>query len=365
MNGKTIVRYFASLMVAIMLMAAVPMLPGSITGSSGTVGLAVTAEAAVVYYPKCASKYSSIVDALKSIGVDSSYSNRKSIAQINGISNYTGTASQNNTLLNLLKQGRLIKSKTNNPSIALSTGNFTLDLNGTKSKVITVSHQYSRSCCYSWETSGNNNYARMTWGSWINNGTACPLTVQGQSKGSFRLRVHLKDWSTKSIVASTGWINITVTKSTVTTNGATAIYNKAYSQLGKKQGDYLSLGFHRRAWCADFVSWCARCVGQSNAIPWKAAVADLRTAIKNAGGKEYSKATIQKGNFTPKRGDIIIFKSNGASHVGIVNYKSGNYIYYIDGNNTSNGNDAKSCVHYSSTSIYNSRFTCVLRPKYR
>ena len=365
MKGKPIVRFFASLMAAIMLMAVTPAFPGTLNSLPGTARFALTAEAAVIYYPKCASGHTSIVDALKSIGVDASYNNRKSIAKINGISNYTGTASQNKTLLNLLKQGRLIKSNVNTPRIALSTGNFTLDLNGTKSKVITVSHQYSRSCCYSWETSGNNNYAKMTWGSWINNGTACPLTVQGLNKGSFRLRVHLKDWSTKNIVASTGWVNITVTKSAVKTNGATAIYNKAYSQLGRKQGDYLSLGFHRRAWCADFVSWCARCVGQSKAIPWNAAVAGLRTAIKNAGGKEYSKATIQKGNFTPGRGDIIIFKSNGASHVGIVNYKSGNNIYYIDGNNTSNGNDAKSCVHYSKTSIYNSRFTCVLRPKYR
>lgn len=37
-----------------------------------------------------------------------------------------------------------------------------------------------------------------------------------------------------------------------------------------------------------------------------------------AGGTEYSKAQIQKGNYTPVRGDIIIFKSNGDSHVGIV-----------------------------------------------
>lgn len=59
------------------------------------------------YFPACKSSYKSIVDALKSINVNSSYSNRKHIAYINGISNYKGTPSQNTTLLILLKQGKL------------------------------------------------------------------------------------------------------------------------------------------------------------------------------------------------------------------------------------------------------------------
>ncbi|WP_347993367.1 hypothetical protein [uncultured Eubacterium sp.] len=35
--------------------------------------------------------------------------NRKKIAAANNISNYTGTAAQNEKMLNLLKQGKLIK----------------------------------------------------------------------------------------------------------------------------------------------------------------------------------------------------------------------------------------------------------------
>lgn len=66
----------------------------------------------ITYYPKCKSSYTSLVDALKSVGAPSSYSQRKSIATLNGIQNYSGTAAQNKTLLNLLKQGKLIKSKT-------------------------------------------------------------------------------------------------------------------------------------------------------------------------------------------------------------------------------------------------------------
>lgn len=61
------------------------------------------------YYKKYTGSSVSLVDALKAVGVDSSMANRKKIAKANGISNYTGTASQNTKLLNLLKQGKLKK----------------------------------------------------------------------------------------------------------------------------------------------------------------------------------------------------------------------------------------------------------------
>ena len=51
----------------------------------------------------------SFVDALKQMGVDSSFENRKVIALNNGISNYKGTSSQNLKLLNLLRNGKLRK----------------------------------------------------------------------------------------------------------------------------------------------------------------------------------------------------------------------------------------------------------------
>lgn len=60
------------------------------------------------YYKKFDS--TSIVDGLKSIGVDSSFSNREKIAKANGVNNYSGTASQNEKLLSLLKQGKLKKA---------------------------------------------------------------------------------------------------------------------------------------------------------------------------------------------------------------------------------------------------------------
>ena len=51
----------------------------------------------------------SIVEALNQINVDSSYTYRKKLAKANGIDNYTGTTTQNIRLLNLLKNGKLIK----------------------------------------------------------------------------------------------------------------------------------------------------------------------------------------------------------------------------------------------------------------
>lgn len=63
----------------------------------------------VSYYKKYTGNSGSIVDALKSIGVNSSFGNRKKIAKVNGIHDYKGTSSQNEKLLSLLKQGKLKK----------------------------------------------------------------------------------------------------------------------------------------------------------------------------------------------------------------------------------------------------------------
>lgn len=68
-----------------------------------------TVEKAVEYYPACTIETNSLVDALDSIGVDSSKTNRKKIAEKNGIEDYSGTASQNTALLKKLKAGKLIK----------------------------------------------------------------------------------------------------------------------------------------------------------------------------------------------------------------------------------------------------------------
>ena len=51
------------------------------------------------YYPKYTGKSVSLVDALKSLKIDSSFANRKKIAVKNGIKAYLGTAKQNTQML--------------------------------------------------------------------------------------------------------------------------------------------------------------------------------------------------------------------------------------------------------------------------
>lgn len=68
-----------------------------------------TTKTTITYYPKCSSSYTSIVNALNSIGVNSSLTNRKKIAAKNGIGNYSGTSAQNTKMLDLLKAGKLKK----------------------------------------------------------------------------------------------------------------------------------------------------------------------------------------------------------------------------------------------------------------
>ncbi len=63
----------------------------------------------VTYFKKYTGSSVSISEALKSLGYDGSYDYRCKIASVNNISNYSGTPAQNTTMLNLLKNGKLIK----------------------------------------------------------------------------------------------------------------------------------------------------------------------------------------------------------------------------------------------------------------
>ena len=63
-----------------------------------------------LYYKKYNGASLSLVEGLKSVGVnDTSLAYRTKIAKANGISLYVGSSKQNTQLLNLLKQGKLLK----------------------------------------------------------------------------------------------------------------------------------------------------------------------------------------------------------------------------------------------------------------
>lgn len=88
---------------------------GKVNGISGNVDLNYIYcdlpenKPSVQYFSKANYSGVSLVDALRSVGASTTFSYRKQIAAANGIAGYGGTAAQNIKLLNLLKQGKLIK----------------------------------------------------------------------------------------------------------------------------------------------------------------------------------------------------------------------------------------------------------------
>ncbi len=89
------------------------------------------------YFVACNSSYTSFVDALKSIGVDSSYSYRTTIASKNGVSGYSGSSAQNTGLLNLLKYGMLIKPEYAEQAV-VSNCVVSLNANGGDSPILSM-----------------------------------------------------------------------------------------------------------------------------------------------------------------------------------------------------------------------------------
>ena len=85
-----------------------------------------------------------------------------------------------------------------------------------------------------------------------------------------------------------------------------------------------------QAWCATFVSYCANNAGvPKNIVCRSISVTVIMNTFDNWDRFYY------KESYTPVRGDLIIFKSDGASHVGIVLSSDATTVYTIEGN-TSN-----------------------------
>ena len=96
-------------------------------------------------------------------------------------------------------------------------------------------------------------------------------------------------------------------------------------------------GYIRGAWCAMFVSWCAKEAGiPSETVYYHAYCPYGVTWYKERGLFHDS---LDKGGapYTPQRGDIIYFKEarGGASHVGLVRYTEGDTVYTVEGNTDS------------------------------
>lgn len=120
--------------------------------------------------------------------------------------------------------------------------------------------------------------------------------------------------------------------------------NKAVVELAQKQlkssnksriggGKYWKLFYSGTVnWCACFVSWCMKKNGVSQKIVKRSA------AVSAIYQQSLSQGTFHSahGKYKPKPGDLIVWKSNGRSHIGIVeSYKNGK-ITTIEGNTDSN-----------------------------
>ena len=136
-------------------------------------------------------------------------------------------------------------------------------------------------------------------------------------------------------------------------DGFSDMANIARAQSGRTQG---SFGYSE-AWCADFVSDCAKIVGQNEAIPANGLVSSMYYAVINAGGYKVSSA---------QAGDLVFYYNEAISnwmHVGVM----------IDSQNAISGNYWIKGVSYATTHGYNaywdeygSRCTAVfVRPNYK
>lgn len=106
-----------------------------------------------------------------------------------------------------------------------------------------------------------------------------------------------------------------------------AIGELGYKEQGNNRTKYGAwYGMNGAAWCHMFVSWCAYKAGVSVSIVPK-------TASTSAGMAWFKKKGLfrYKGRYTPKRGDIVYFKTN-RSHVGIVEKVVGSTLHTIEGN---------------------------------
>mgnify|MGYP003292155753 CR=1 FL=1 len=141
-------------------------------------------------------------------------------------------------------------------------------------------------------------------------------------------------------------------------NAANDMIAIAQAQLGKTVAD---LGY-TEAWCANFVSDCAKLAGQSSAVPANGYVPTFYNAIISAGGKKVS---------SPQKGDIIFYNcsacdTNGDGlalmHVGIVMDST----YSIEGNYNNKVSKASSYTdeygHKTSTGTVKRIY---LRPAYK
>lgn len=95
-----------------------------------------------------------------------------------------------------------------------------------------------------------------------------------------------------------------------------------------KYGEWNNCNYE--AWCATFVSWCLNNAG----VPKSIAIRSISVRVYETTYRAKDQFYL-KGDYQPQPGDLIIFSSAGASHIGIVVSSDATTVYTIEGN-TSN-----------------------------
>ncbi|MGD9605699.1 MAG: CHAP domain-containing protein, partial [Bacilli bacterium] len=106
-------------------------------------------------------------------------------------------------------------------------------------------------------------------------------------------------------------------------------------------------GMPNQPWCAMFVSWSANQAKISTTIIPKYASVSL-------GMQWFQEHQLfkLKGSYIPKAGDIIFFKSDGASHTGLVISSDGVKVYTIEGNTSNMVAKRNYLLNYSTITGY-------------
>ena len=111
-------------------------------------------------------------------------------------------------------------------------------------------------------------------------------------------------------------------------------YNVLYGKLDNGQGNGTSYGYY---WCASFVNWCLRQAGVSKDSSAGGEVSCQRWLSDCKDAEIY----FSKNKGIPKTGDMIFFKDTGSSlsatHMGLVLYSDGAFVYTVEGNSSNEG----------------------------
>ena len=133
------------------------------------------------------------------------------------------------------------------------------------------------------------------------------------------------DDSSSSSSSSSGGTSGSLNKFLSVAGGEIGTTEKPIGSNRQKYGAWF--GMDGVAWCAIFVSWCASHAGVSSVVPDSfSSVSQFQSWFSNKG--LYRK----KGSYTPQPGDIMIQKSAGASHIGIVESVNSSGFTAIEGN---------------------------------